>query len=118
MPTPAGFPGHLILVASSRFGDGPEELGRTLIRSYLKIQVEAETKPWRVIFLNSGIELTTDGSPVLDDLRALAAAGTEILSCGTCLDFYHRKEALRVGRVSNMREISESLRQASSLIRL
>ncbi len=118
MPDREASPGHLLLVTSSRFGDGPEELGRTLMRSYLKVQIEEETKPWRVIFLNSGIELTTDGSPVLEDLRALAAAGTEILSCGTCLDFYQRKEALQVGRVSNMREISESLRRASSLIRL
>lgn len=117
MPNAGHAPGHVLLIASSQFGQGPEELGRLLARSFLKTQLELSPKPWRAIFVNSGIELTTEGSPVLDDLRALEAAGTEILSCGTCLDFYGRKEQLRAGRVSNMREISESLLFASRVVR-
>ena len=47
--------------------------------------------------------------PVAEDLRAIEAAGAEILSCGTCLDYFHAKEKLLVGRISNMREIVETM---------
>ncbi len=114
---PPGRPGHVLLFASDRLGDGPEELGRLLVRSFVKVQRELAPLPWRIICFNSGIALTTEGSPVADDLRELEAAGVEILSCGTCLDFFHAKERLRVGRISNMHEIAESLLRAERVVR-
>jgi len=42
--------------------------------------------------------------------------GIEILSCGTCLNFYGIKEKLRVGVVSNMYDIIESLIEADKVI--
>ena len=110
-------PQHVILFANDRLGEGPEELGRVLLRSYLKTQRELTPLPWRIVFLNRGIALTTDGSPVEEELRGLEEAGVELLSCGTCLDFFHAKEKLRVGRASNMREISESLLAAAKVLR-
>jgi len=95
----------VILFASDRIGDGPEELGRVLARSFVKTLHEQGPLPWRMVFLNAGVALTTEGSPVAEDLRAMEAAGAEVLSCGTCLDYFHTKEQLLVGRVSNMREI-------------
>jgi hypothetical protein len=41
----------------------------------------------------------------------------EILSCGTCLDFYGLKEKLKVGIISNMYDIAQSLLEADRLIR-
>ena len=38
-----------------------------------------------MIFLNSAIFLTTEGSPHLDVLRELEAGGTRLVSCITCL---------------------------------
>jgi selenium metabolism protein YedF len=108
---------HVVLLASDRLGSGPEELGRVLIRAFVKTQREVSPRPWRMIFLNSGVALTTEGTPLEEDLRALEAEGVEILSCGTCLDYFHAKEKLRVGRISNMKEISESLLAAGKVIR-
>jgi peroxiredoxin family protein len=51
--------------------------------------------------------LTTEGSDVIDILKQLEEKGVEILSCGTCLDFYNLKDKLSVGRVTNMYEIAE-----------
>ena len=116
-PSAAAPRGHAILFASDQLGVGPEELGRILLRAFLKTQLELTPKPWRVLFLNQGITLTTTGSAVLPELQELEAAGAEILSCGTCLDYFHAKDALQVGRVSNMREISETLLYASRVIR-
>ena len=43
--------------------------------------------------------------------------GVEILSCGTCLDFYGLNERLKVGIISNMYDIAQSLIDADRLIR-
>ena len=60
-------------------------------------------------FFNSGVKLTTEGSPCLDDLEKLQDNGVEIISCGTCLDYYGLKEKLKVGEISNMYTIYETL---------
>jgi peroxiredoxin family protein len=61
--------------------------------------------------------LASEGSEVLETLKKLSEKGVEILACGTCLDFYGLKEKLRVGMVSNMYDIAQSLLEADHLIR-
>jgi len=106
-----------LFITSDQFGAGPEELGRILMRGFLKTCLAQEVKPWRAVFVNNGIRLTTQGSPLLQDLRALEEAGVEILSCGTCLDYFQAKERLGVGRVSNMNEIVQTLTLADRVLR-
>ncbi len=69
-----------------------------------------------MIFYNSGVLLATEG-PQLEDLKALSESGTEILACGTCLEFYGIKDKLAVGTVSNMYTIVEKLSGAAKVIR-
>ena len=54
---------------------------------------------------------------MLDDLKALEAQGIKILVCGTCLDFYRVKEKLRVGQVSNMYDIMETMLTAGLVVK-
>lgn len=90
-----------ILVTSDRIG--PEaELGEILMRAFLNTLPQAGIPPARLLFLNRGVLLTTTGSESLEVLRELESAGTEVLSCGTCLEFFDRRDALEVGSVSNM----------------
>jgi intracellular sulfur oxidation DsrE/DsrF family protein len=49
------------------------------------------------------------------NLRRLVERGVEVLACGTCLEFYQLKDALAVGRVSNMYEIAGLLLQGRTL---
>jgi hypothetical protein len=77
--------------------------------SFLAVLRESERVPAKMLFLNSGVFLTTEGSPHLEILRRISEAGTEIASCGTCLDYYERKEKLPVGRVGNMSDTVESM---------
>ena len=42
--------------------------------------------------------------------------GVEVLSCGTCLDYYNLKDKLQVGTVTNMYTIVETLKNASNTI--
>jgi len=72
----------------------------------------------QMIFMNSGVSLTTEGSEVLELLKAMEEKGVEILSCGTCLDYYGLKEKLAVGKVTNMYAIVEAITTASRSVTL
>jgi selenium metabolism protein YedF len=110
--------GKTVAYISSQFmGIGDDALGTILMKAFLKTLLEMENKPTPLIFINSGVKLTSEGSEVLESLRALAAGGVDILSCGTCLDFYGLKGKLQVGIVSNMFDIARSLLEADTIIR-
>jgi hypothetical protein len=66
--------------------------------------------------MNSGVKLVTQGSEVIDDLRALEKESVEILACGTCLGHFGLKDAVEVGRISNMYEITMALMKATKVI--
>ena len=65
---------------------------------------EAESLPSKIIFMTAGIFLTTENSYVEDILKEYEAAGVTILSCGTCLDYYDRKNKLIIGSETNMKD--------------
>jgi selenium metabolism protein YedF len=111
-------PRAVVLVTSDVIGQGDELLGRLLMRSFIKTLKEAEPRPARILFLNAGVRLTTAGSELIDDLRVLERHGVELLSCGTCLDFFHLLDALQVGVKTNMQEIVNSLVGADRVIRI
>ena len=52
-----------------------------------------------------------------EDLQALQSQGVEILTCGTCLNYYGLTEKLRVGEVTNMYVITEKQMQADLILR-
>ncbi len=107
----------VVYMSSNVVGIGDEALGSVLARAFLKTLLDIDPKPSRMIFINSGVRLTSEGSEVLESLKALSEKGVEILSCGTCLDFYGLKEKLKIGIVTNMFEIAKSLLEADRIIR-
>jgi selenium metabolism protein YedF len=106
----------VVYIAHQEMGAGNDELGLILMRAFLKTIPEFKPLPQRIIFLNSGVKLTTSGSPVLEILAELEKDGVEILSCGTCLDFFNLKAQLKAGKVTNMFEIIATLRSADRVI--
>jgi selenium metabolism protein YedF len=117
-PLPSRFGKRVMLITSDRLGDGPEELGRLLMKNFIITLLDLEELPDRMLFLNSGVLLTTEGSELLPALEQLGNRGVEVMSCGVCLDYFHKKELLRAGVVTNMFTTAESLMQAASVIRL
>ncbi len=113
--TPAGGP-FVIVCAEDKMGRGSDELGSVLIRSFLHTLVLQKEKPDVMIFYNSGVKLTVSGSETLDDLKELAAAGVELLVCGTCLNYFEIKDQLAVGSVSNMYDIASTMSRAGRLL--
>ena len=117
---PAGAPATgktVVFVSADTMGSGDDELGRLLLKNFLFTLNELEQAPDIMLFVNAGVKLTTAGSEALEALDALACRGTDIASCGLCLDFFQLKGQLRVGRVTNMLDIAETLQQAGRIIR-
>ena len=111
--------GPLVLaISSDTMGRGDDELGGILIRGFFHTLGEVEPLPQTIILFNSGARLACEGSPVLDDLRALEDRGVEVLVCGTCLGYFEIKEQLGVGQVSNMYDIAETMLRAGKLVNL
>ncbi len=108
----------VMLIASDRLGDGPEDLGRLLMKNFINTLTEVPDVPDQMLFVNTGVLLTTEGSDVLEALDKLGNKGVEIASCGVCLDFFHRREMLRAGLITNMFTIAEGLLKAGSVIRI
>ncbi|MCL5291934.1 MAG: sulfurtransferase-like selenium metabolism protein YedF [Actinobacteria bacterium] len=104
------------VVNSEAIGRGDDELGRLLRKSFFGALVEVDARPEKLIFINSGVKLVSEGSAVLEPLSKLADFGVEILACGTCLDFYGLKDKVAVGSVSNMYNFIELLMGAGKVI--
>lgn len=100
-------PGYVVILHSDRIGEGNEELGRTLMKSFLFSLTEQEVLPEKVLFYNSAAYLTAEDSSVLEDLNALKEQGVEILTCGLCVEFYGLKGKVAVGEITNMYRIVE-----------
>lgn len=107
-----------ILVSSSYLGSGDDKLGAILMKSYLYALSESDKMPNDLIFINSGVKLTVEDSDCLGSIQKILEKGANVLSCGTCLDFYNLKEKLSVGEISNMYTIVEKMNKASNTIKL
>jgi len=108
----------VILVPSDGMGRGDDELGGILVRSFLHTLNEVEPLPATMIFINTGVKLTVQASPVVEDLQALEGRGVNILACGTCLGHFGLKEKIAVGEISNMYTIAETLLAAGKVVAL
>lgn len=114
---PAAGGGLLVAVDSGVMGRGSEELGRTLMKGFLFAVTQLPRLPEAMLFYNGGAKLTVEGSDSLEDLRNLEAQGVEILTCGTCLNYYGLTEKLAVGSATNMYAIVEKLAGAARVIK-
>jgi len=108
----------VILIASDSLGNSSDELGRLLMKNFIITLLEVDKQPAKILFVNRGVMLTTEGSELLEPLNKLVTAGVEILSCGVCLEYFGLKDKLVAGEVTNMHTIAESLLLSGNAIRL
>ncbi len=110
--------GNDVAVISSRaMGNGDDKLGAALMKAFIFALTKQDRLPKTVLLYNSGAFLSCEGSESVEDLKLLEAGGTEILTCGTCLNFYGLTEKLAVGGITNMYDIVEKMTSASKVIR-
>ena len=106
---PMNYGNRVILMTKDYLGEGSEELGRNLMKTFWVCMVEADVKPSKIYFINSSVKMVTNDSVHLENIKKLADAGVEIAACGICLDFYGVKENVGVGSITNMYAITDAI---------
>jgi len=107
---------NIIFCTGDKLGSGEEELGKVLMHNFIFSIAEKEPPPDIVIFMNRGVFLALEGSEISQSLEKLSASGTEILACGTCLDYYGLKEKPLLAKISNMTTITDLLAKAKQVV--
>jgi hypothetical protein len=106
----------VILITRSGMGDAEPELQHKLIKTYLGLLNSHALKPAAICFYTEGVKLVVDGSPVLEELRALEAGGVRLILCSTCLNYLGLAEMVQVGIVGGMTDILEAQLKADKVI--
>ena len=110
MDIPSSNPSKRVLVITQDvMGNGDDNLGKILIKSFFHTIAETSPAPDTIIFFNTGVRLVAEGSEVIEDIKAIEKTGTRILSCGTCLDYFKIKDSIGAGSITNMYEIKDLL---------
>ena len=105
-----------LFISKNRIGEGSEELGASLIKMFFYTLTQSEDIPKYILFMNSGVKLPTQDEQVVEHLKALQQKGSEILVCGTCLNYFELTPQLKVGTVSNMYDITQRMQMADKVI--
>ena len=113
----AGRKNTVVVISSSHMGSGSDELGGALMKGFLYALNQQDSLPSTILFYNGGAALTCEDSASLEDIRSLQAQGVEILTCGTCLNYYGLTEKLQVIRISIMYVICEKMTQADLIVK-
>ena len=109
--------GMIAVLSSNCMGSGDEKLGKALMKAFVFALTKQDQLPETILCYNSGAHLTCEGADTLEDLRLLESEGVNILTCGTCLDFYGLKDKLAVGGVTNMYDIVERMESADKIFK-
>lgn len=108
----------VLLFTRNGLGHGPEDLQKMLVSKYLSLLLESGDLPAKVLFYTDGVRLACEGSPVLEQLKALEARKVELVLCKTCLDYFGLAEQVRAGIVGGMGDILEAMQKATKVISL
>jgi selenium metabolism protein YedF len=107
----------VFFLGSNIIGRGEDrQLGSLLMQKFLHTLGGHRLKPKAIAFMNDGVKLVTDDSPVLAELKQLEKQGVDILACGTCLERFGLTDRVAVGKVSNMYEITDTMLRAEKVI--
>ena len=113
--------GYAVFVNHDAVGEGDPQLGRNLVKMALYTLSEADEVPSSLLFMNGGVKLIAGPDAeqqCVDNVATLQEKGTEVLVCGTCLNFFGIGDDLKVGEVSNMYDILERMHEAAKVITL
>jgi sulfur relay (sulfurtransferase) complex TusBCD TusD component (DsrE family) len=112
--------GKTVFVFSS-YGMGHTDnagLKIALAKKFLALIAEHDPLPAQICFYTDGVKLAVEGSPVLDELKALQDKGVELVICSTCIDTFGLRDKVRLGVVGGMPDIITAITQADNAISL
>ena len=105
-----------IFISSNKMGNGNDELGEILMKGFVYTLTESKPYPKSILLVNSAVKLSTENYDTVQNLKILEESGVEILSCGTCLDYYGLKESIKLGSITNMYTIVDIMKNSSQTI--
>ncbi|HNX24919.1 MAG TPA: sulfurtransferase-like selenium metabolism protein YedF [Spirochaetota bacterium] len=115
-PAPGVNDKSIIVFSSNKMGKGDDELGAILMKAFIHTITTLDNAPSALLFYNSGVLLAADESGVTDDLQVLSEKGVELLVCGTCVNYFKITDKIKIGTVSNMFDILNTMNKASRII--
>jgi hypothetical protein len=107
----------VIIFKSQGVGESNEQpLKDKLTKTFLTLTKQTPNLPRAICFYTEGVRLACEGSPVLEELRVLEAAGVHLILCQTCLDYFGLKDKVKVGIVGGMGDIMAAMWQADTVL--
>lgn len=97
----------VILLNTDSWGKGDEELGHTLLETFLTILKQEEELPAAIFCMHRGVLALTESSVSSLHLKELQNRGVPVLACKTCTDYYGVTEKLYAGEISSMKRFIE-----------
>lgn len=111
--------GYSVFIGKDHVGEGDPELGYNLMKMAIYTLNQADVAPMNLLFMNSGVKLLCgDEAQIIDSVKEMMEKGTDVLVCGTCLNYYKVADDLKVGEVSNMYDILERMHESAKVITL
>ena len=101
--------GKVFIIQSEGLGRGDDKLGKLLMSNFLRLLGEPGVKPVEIFFINTGVKLLAEHSPVLAHLKKLAAEGVALKACTTCLEYFDLEGKTAIGQKSTMGNITEAM---------
>jgi sulfur relay (sulfurtransferase) complex TusBCD TusD component (DsrE family) len=108
----------VLLFTHNGLGAAPVELQQKLAVKFLQLNLDANTLPAKILFYTDGVKLACEGSPVIDELKAMKEHGVELILCSTCLDYFGLRDKVQIGIVGGMPDIIEALSAAEKVVSL
>lgn len=108
--------GTVVFITKDQLGEGDPDFSKTLLDVFLQSLYEGGHRPRAILLANTGVKLMAANArarKVLDDFRE---AGSEVLACGLCVDFYGLKQDIETKQITNMFAICEYLEAADKLL--
>jgi len=108
--------GPVCIIPADSMGRGSEELGWALLQNYVKTLRELSPLPSKIFFYNGGVKIVATDNKAVEAVIEMEKRGVEIWACGTCLEYFHLEKELKVGRITNMFDIVNTMATAGRIM--
>lgn len=105
-----------VFVGREGIGNGDSELGRSLLKMFFYTLAQDPNVPRYILFMNAGVKVPVENDQAVEQLKALMEMGSELLVCGTCLNYYNITDNLQIGNISNMYDIVEAMKAVDKVV--
>lgn len=109
--------GTIVFLSKDTLGEGDEEFGQSLLNVFLQTMFDSGHRPRAILMANAGVKLMRPDGPTLPVLEEFQKAGTEVMACGLCVEYYGLKGKIPADQITNMFTICEYLMSADKVVK-